>query len=102
MQRNAIISRVFSKNPDSRPRLVFFLFFRPPKDDVDVLDENWSPDQDGKDLTITPTIFLIRGSHFGLSSNFKLFIAERPDKADIVERIKYSISTKNDSQDSTA
>jgi hypothetical protein len=102
MQRNAVISRVVNKNPNSRLRLVLFLFFRPPKDNVDVLDENWSPDQDCKDLAITPAIVLIRGSRFGLSSNFKLSIAERPDKCDIVERIKYSISTKNDSQDSTA
>src|ERR1700733_4010796 len=102
MQRNAVISRVLSKNPNSRLQCVFFLFFRPPKDDVDVLHENWSPDQDCKDLAITPTILIIHGSHFGLSSNFKLSIAERLDKSDIVERIKYSISTKNNSQNSAA
>ena len=102
MQRNAIISRVFIKSPNSRLPLVSFPSFRPSKDDVDVLHENRSPDQDCKDLAITPTIFVIRGSHFGLSGNFKLSIAERPDKTDIVERIKYSISTKKDSQDSTA
>ena len=102
MQRKANISRVVTKNPNSRQRLVFFLLFNPPKDDVDVLDENRSPDQDCKDLAITPVIFLIHGSHFGLSSNFNLSIAERPDKFDVVERIKYSISSKNDSQDSTA
>jgi hypothetical protein len=101
MQRNADISRVVNKIPIGRLRLVF-LFFRPPEDDVDVLDENRSPDQDCKDLAITPIIFLIRGSHFGLSSNVNLPIAERPDEFDIVERIKYSISTENDSQDSTA
>jgi len=102
MQGKANISRVVIKNPNSRLRLVFFLVFRPPQDDVDVFHENRSPDQDCKDLAVTPAIFLIHGSHFGLSSDFKLFIAERPDKFDIVERIKYSISTKNDSQDSTA
>ena len=97
MQRNAIIFRVFINTPNSRLRLVFSPFFRPFNDDVDVLHENRSPDQDCKNLAVTPTIFLIRDIHFGLSSNFKLSIAERPDKADIVERIKYSISTKNDS-----
>jgi hypothetical protein len=102
MQRNGIISRVFTKNPNSRLQFVFSLVFRPPKDDVDILHENWSPDQDCKDLAITPAIFIIRGSHFGLSSNFKLFAAERLDKFDIVERIKYSISTKKDSQNSAA